>query len=275
MKFTRILLWFIAGTAFASSASGSPILYGITGSGNTASSLYTVDPLTGSTTLIGPTGLSHLTSLDFDPTSGVLYAVQSDLYGSGDTNLVTLNTSTGAATIVGPTGAQIPDITIGSDGILRGWSECSPDPTCPYYDDPIVIDKTNGAVTITLSDLGTEYTGVASESATSIFVKVIGDLYSVDVGTGNYTLLSNLGLSLNNILENMPTGDLISGYRTGGGTQLYSIDATTYDVTSLAYAPNVQFSALAYSVSVPEPATLALMGLGLAGIGAMRKRKVT
>ena len=59
-------------------AGAGPILYGVTGSSFTSSSLYTIDPTTGATTLIGATGFSHFTGLDFDPTSGILYAVQSD-----------------------------------------------------------------------------------------------------------------------------------------------------------------------------------------------------
>jgi hypothetical protein len=109
--------------SFANNAHADSVLYGVTGSSNTASSLYTIDPVTGATTLIGSTGLSHVTGIDFDPITGVLYGVQSDLFGSGAANLLTIDPVTGLATIIGSTGNQIPDITIGSDGVLRGWTE--------------------------------------------------------------------------------------------------------------------------------------------------------
>ena len=57
---------------FSASASAAPILYGMTGSGGSSSSLYTIDPTTGATTLIGATGQTHMTGIDFDPTTGIL-----------------------------------------------------------------------------------------------------------------------------------------------------------------------------------------------------------
>jgi DNA-binding beta-propeller fold protein YncE len=65
-----------------------------------ANALVRVDPQTGATTLIGPTGLANMYEgdLTFDPTSGVLYALQ-------DSNplrsLYTLDIQTGTATLVG------------------------------------------------------------------------------------------------------------------------------------------------------------------------------
>jgi hypothetical protein len=191
----------------------------MTGSGGSSSSLYTIDPTTGATTLIGATGQTHMTGIDFDPTTGILYGVQSDYFGSGATNLFSINTSTGAASLIGATGAQIPDITIGADGVIRGWSEFDGN----SRDDPVVINKTTGTATTTLSSLGTARTGVASLDATHIYVMDSSRLSSVDVLTGAATFLFS-GFSSDNLLENMPSGGLIYGDRTGGGTQFSRLE---------------------------------------------------
>src|SRR5689334_22703553 len=69
-------------------------LYGINLAGQ--SQFYSVDPYTGTATLIGSTGVSNLNALTFS-SNGVLYAA-----GGGTTldSLYTINTSTGAATLI-------------------------------------------------------------------------------------------------------------------------------------------------------------------------------
>ena len=263
----------LLGALFAAPAQAAPVLYGVTGAGGAPSSLYTVDPLTGAATLIGATGFSHVTGIDFDPTTGTLYGVVSDLF-NGTTALITIDPATGAGTVVGTTGNQIPDITIGPDGILRGWSECSAVPcSAADPDNPIAIDKGTGAVTLTSSSLSTQDTGVASRTATTIFVKPIGDLYSVDVNTGVATFLFGTNLSLQNLLENAPDGTLLTGARSPDGTQFYSIDVATQTATPLG-ASKVLFSGIAYTpvVSIPEPGTLALLGLCLGLVGLALRR---
>jgi hypothetical protein len=259
--------------ALAPRAHATALLYGVTGSGNSSSLLYTVDPDTGLTTLIGDTGLTHLTGLDFDPTSGTLYAVWSVPTLEA---LYTLDPGTAASTLIGSTGYQIPDITIGPDGVLRGWAER--DGVGNDLDDPVVINKVTGATSPTSSDLDTGRTGIASLDATHIYLlNFDGKLYSVDVTDGTYSLLFGGMPTHNNMLENMPNGHLLTGQRGSGGTQFYEIDPSNGSWFPLEFA-DVEFSGLAYGpdsapAPAPEPSSLVLLGGGVAALVVATRRK--
>ncbi len=113
-----------------------------TGGGNDGGNFYTIDPVTGAATLVGPTGLGGAPGLAIDPTgniwcteriTGSLYRIDAvtgqaffqtttdidfidaiafdaagTLYGVGfdapDYSLRTIDTNTGATTVIGPTG---------------------------------------------------------------------------------------------------------------------------------------------------------------------------
>jgi hypothetical protein len=88
------------------------ILYGVDGS-----NLYTIDPATGATTLVGPTGLFNgRAGLAYDPETYVLYLnLGSAFIAGGPGNaLYRVNPSTGLATLVGPNGSTAGS---GIDGI--------------------------------------------------------------------------------------------------------------------------------------------------------------
>lgn len=96
-------------------------LFLLTTGGN--SSLYTVDPGTGSTSLVGGLGTSFLFEggLGFDPTDGTLYAV--NLNSASNPTLATIDTSTGLATEVGPIGSGSHDflgLVFEDDGTMFG-----------------------------------------------------------------------------------------------------------------------------------------------------------
>ena len=78
------------------------------------SSLYQVDPITGSTTLIGATGVGVLTGLAWDPAKGVLLGVER----GAPSRLVSLDPDTGAAEVIGSTGIQAESLEFGPDGRL-------------------------------------------------------------------------------------------------------------------------------------------------------------
>jgi len=79
------------------------------GDGNALSNLYSIDPATGTATLIGPIGFRAVSGMAFNRFTGVLYATGRRL-SSGTLVLLTINTATGVGTEVGP---------------LGGWLQCS------------------------------------------------------------------------------------------------------------------------------------------------------
>ena len=92
------------------------VLYGATIDGpNGPSSLRTLDPTTGSSTLIGLTGVGPLSGLAYDAGTATLYGVAG---GPGTANLYTVSLGTGVATVVGNTGIQAGSLEFGTGGVL-------------------------------------------------------------------------------------------------------------------------------------------------------------
>ncbi len=122
------------GGEYLAQGSAPNTIYALDGSFN----LYSVNPVTGAGTLIGPTGLSQTGAYQLSTGSAVLY------FGNGN-ELYSLNTLTGAATDIGPTGLSGFGIDglVFEHGVLYGGY--SPSTTLP--DSIYTIDTTSGAAT--------------------------------------------------------------------------------------------------------------------------------
>jgi hypothetical protein len=134
----------------------SGVLYG-TAIPNTCqpSILVTVDPMTGMTTVIGPTGKGPISGLAWDPVSETMYGVTGcwQLYGFAE--LVTIDIATGWATTVGSTGVHLGSIEFGADGVLYGGGNNRDGGR--FY----VINPATGAVTLVGPTGFTDVTGLA------------------------------------------------------------------------------------------------------------------
>ena len=92
-------------------------LFACTGAGQSASSLYRINPATGVGFPIGPMGINGCSGLAFEPATAILYAV-----GSTPNSLFTVDPETGLASLVGPTGqSRTSDIAFRSDGALFSY----------------------------------------------------------------------------------------------------------------------------------------------------------
>lgn len=252
-------------------AAQAQVIYAVTGAGGGASSLYTVNPITGAATLVGATGMSHMTGLDFDPTTGVLYGVVDSGF-TGTPQLVTVNTSTGAATVVGALGGSfaIPDISFDPSGQLYAWGD-SPDTL-------FTINKATGVATDVgnPNGLGTAATGLAFSSSGTLYMKSSSDLFTINPATGAdltgpVTLTGPGDSPKNSLTFDWNTGTLytITGNNSAGSRPsfLATIDPVGGTWTTIGDMGVLNMSALAIS-AVPEPSGLA-MGVALAAVGGI------
>lgn len=134
----------------------------ITGGGGD-SDLVTVDPATGTATVIGPTGYRGITGLAYDTSTSTMYGT----IGGGHIDsgaLATVNMTTGAATIIGPTGPnKVGSIEFGSDGNLYGGVTSTSGSLPQAF---INIDYSGGAAASPVNpDTGFSITGLANSPA--------------------------------------------------------------------------------------------------------------
>jgi hypothetical protein len=262
-------------------ASAQQVLYGSTGAGlasggvDSPSSLYTINPATGESTLVGPIGFSGVNSIDFNPDTGVLYGIANVSRGENSV-LITINTQTGLGTLVAPLSPdfQSPDMSFNSSGTLYTWSE-------PSTDHLNTVNLTTGETTdVGVSGLlfGTARLGLDVDSFDVIYIKNSdGSIYTVDPSTGMATLASGIGtsISFDNVLAFDASDTLYTVDRDSGNSFLYTIDLTAGTAALIGSTGLATLSALAFSPTViPEPETYAMLlaGLGLLGF-AMRTRR--
>jgi len=104
--------------------------------------LYSINPTTGATTLLGPTGLTTVNrGIGMSTGSATLYMAVGDLSLSGQPNMLySVNTTTGAATLIGPTGIGGIDAMVLENGVLYA---ASADPPYSIY----TLDTSTGTGT--------------------------------------------------------------------------------------------------------------------------------
>jgi hypothetical protein len=158
-----------------------PTLYGALGGSSTTSDLYTIDPTTGTATLVGPIGYA-VTGLAFDPTTGKLYGVTTGNSTSSPRSVITIDRVTGAGTPVGPFGGccdNIADLAF-KGGKLFGWGEGP--------DDLVKIDKATGAATVVGNSGRSTYGDAMSVDKNGILYAAIegtsNNMYRVSMSTG-------------------------------------------------------------------------------------------
>ncbi|WZO96263.1 PEP-CTERM sorting domain-containing protein [Isosphaeraceae bacterium EP7] len=211
---------------------------------NIPSTLMRIDPLTGAATVIGAVGLDiREGDLGFDPSTQELFGLFN--LGSGGTqSLLRLDADTGQATVIGVVPGGVDDmsgLTFDASGnLLVLETRISTDGDSRL----LTLDKSTGAILSALTldrQLG-----------------VVGGL-SYDGLSGNlYLVEGNFGSSDPNSLYTVDR-------TTGGLTAVGPTGLSTEGLAGLTITP--------FAVAVPEPASVVLLGLGVAGLGVRLLRQ--
>jgi PEP-CTERM motif len=218
--------------------------------------LDSIDSATGITSVIGPTGLGDCMSsaspcgptsaAGFGELGGTVYATDFS------NNLYTVDPVTGVATLIGPTG--IPAFAF--------------NPTIPNADGTFNIFDYSlfsaGGKLYTTFDTATIDFGTLA-----ITPLIAAALYQIDPSTGHSTFIAPTALNLTAVVN---VNGTIYGFN-GATHQIVTLDLANGNTTFVSDLDPAAGLILGAS-PVPEPASIALTGIGLMAVGACRRRKI-
>jgi hypothetical protein len=258
----KLLLTIFVSLLLYPAASAAPIAYAVA----TDNNLYSIDLATATPTLIGAVGGGLMEGLAIAP-DGSLYATDSGGL------LYSVNKTTGAGTLIGNTGlGNIEGLDFLGNTLLA----------TNFSSTPSVYSLDLGSAAPTLVQTAAGSTGsirtMTVESANTALLR--GDsplnntLWAMDLTTG---ALVNRGQMNAGVL--IPAMDFASNgllYALAEDGRLFIVDPNTAGLTLVGDTGSQFWLGMATTDggAVPEPSTVVLLGLGLAGLYIKRRRSV-
>ena len=237
--------------------------------------LYTIDPTTGATTLIGNMGVEMT---DIALRNGTMFGTS--FPPSGANSLYAINPTSGATTLIGSTGVFLNALQFGADGTLYGAGGapgCGPPPASTACDSLYTINTATGAATLvgtgaynSSGDLGLVNSLYLSSFANSL----TDQLFTVDPTTGAGALVGNIGFAQVFGLAFVPETGTLYGFNDVGNNVI-SINTSNGAGTFVAnYSSDFEILG-ATTDAVPEPRAAGIVTVGLSLlVGVLVRRKM-
>lgn len=267
----------------ASTAAAQPFLFGATGAGGTAGSLYILNQQDGSIvqtigTLEDAGGNDFaITGLAWNPATSTLYGSTATISPTAPRSLVTINPFTARVTTVAPYtipgGGTLSDISFQpGTNVLYGWS--------PVNAALFTVNLTTGVATqIGPSTAGLQGGGALAFRSDGVLFAAPDEanqrtLYTVNPTTGVLTSVGSRPVDLfflNAFAFNGPTLYGSLSLIPPNVSNLGTVDTSTGTTTALGPAV-LNLDAIEF-LPIPEPSSLLLVGVAAAGLARLRKRR--
>lgn len=251
---------------------------------NGLTNLYKIDITTGATTLVGAVGFERCGSLEYDPSTGKLFAL-CERISTNVSVLVDINTTTGVGTEIGPTGFNDSwaDLAIRpTDGVMFGYNAASGNHRL------FTINKATGAATL-VGSTGLNFNGgngiEFDATGTTLYHSNRSTFNTLNTITGagtsigpvNFNPSNNArisGMDLN-IFNGIMYGILQTNFNSGPDF-FCTIDLNTRSNTNIAQLP-AGFDGFAITGIIPAGSSIPTLGewgliilmLLLIGIGSI------
>ena len=231
------------------------------------SDLIELDPTTGlKVRTIGSVGFL-VNGLEYDQTTGILYATTSTQSPASPDSLIEIDLTTGAGSLIGASGRKVNNPTVNSSGELYGWTEDS--------DDLVKFDKATGAATVIgNSGVSTRQHGLAFDANDTLFLvnDSGGDIYEMNVESGAATRSNSIGQAHHGDFD--PDSGLYYGIQTSPSDSssprtLVTADLSSGAVNGTLTSDSTQLHTLSFGGSGDSPvdfSTITLLGADLSSV---------